>query len=248
MKDNFSTQSEKYAKYRPGYPFEFFDYLNSIISTKNRAWDCGTGNGQIAFELAKTFKEVFATDISQSQLDNALQADNIYYSLQPAEKTSFENNTFDLVIVGQAIHWFGFDKFYLEVRRTAKQNALICVVGYGGIDVSEEINQLKKDFYVNVVGPYWDKERKFIDEDYKTIPFPFEEIQAPFFENKLQWDLENYIGYINTWSAVKKFIKENGFNPVEKFQKELERLWKNNEEKEIRFPFFIRLGRISLIK
>jgi hypothetical protein len=245
MKDNFSTQSDKYAKYRPGYPAEFFDYLYAMVPVKESAWDCGTGNGQIAIELAKRFEEVFATDISQSQLDNAIQAPNIYYSQQPAEITNFENEIFDLVTVGQAIHWFDFDKFYAEVRRTTKKNALICLVGYGGVDVSEEINKLKKNFYTEVVGAYWDKERKYVDDNYTSLPFPFEEIQAPAFENKLRWDLEKYIGYVNTWSAVKKFIKENGFNPIEKFQKELEVLWERGEVKEVRFPLMIRLGSVS---
>ena len=244
MKDNFSSQSAQYAKYRPGYPAAFFNYLDSLLLVRDAAWDCGTGNGQIASELAKTFKDVFATDISQSQLDNAIQAPNIHYAIQPAEKTDFENDKFDLVTVGQAIHWFDFEKFFAEVNRTAKNNSLLCVIGYGGIIVNDEIDALKKEFYKNVVGPYWDVERKFVDDDYKTIPFPFEEIETPAFENKLKWNLEEYLGYIYTWSAVKKFIRENGHDPVEKLQLKLKAHWKNNEEKEIRFPFFVRLGRI----
>lgn len=112
IKDNFSNESDKYAKYRPTYPVEFFDYLSSIILKKQNAWDCGTGNGQIAFELSKFFDNVFATDISQSQLNNALQANNISYSVQAAEKTDFENQMFDLIIVAQAIHWFDFEQFF----------------------------------------------------------------------------------------------------------------------------------------
>src|SRR5215471_13440479 len=103
MKDNFSSQSDQYAKYRPTYPRDLFDYLNFIVPNKQNAWDCGTGNGQVAYELAKTFENVFATDISEAQLDNAIQADNIIYSIQPAEKTNFENNLLDLIVVAQAI-------------------------------------------------------------------------------------------------------------------------------------------------
>ena len=55
MKDHFSTESEKYAQFRPHYPSEFFGYLNEITSHKEIAWDCGTGNGQVAFELARSF-------------------------------------------------------------------------------------------------------------------------------------------------------------------------------------------------
>ena len=243
MKDNFSTQSDKYAKYRPAYPSDLFEYLSSNVQNKQNAWDCGTGNGQIACELAKTFDNVFATDISQSQIDNALQTGNIFYSVQPAEKTTFDSELFDLIVVAQAIHWFDFDKFYAEVRRTAKNNALLCVTGYGRLEISEKIDNVIADFYDNVIGKYWDKERKYIDENYKTIPFPFDEIQVPDFVNTQHWTLEHLIGYLNTWSAVKHFIRQNGFNPVDNLQSEIEKLWGSEQTKQIHFPLLLRAGR-----
>jgi len=244
MKDNFSTQSDQYAKYRPAYPNDFFDYLNSIIPNRQNAWDCGTGNGQVAYALAKTFDKVFATDISSSQIDNALQADNIWYSVQPAETTNFNNGQFDLIVIAQAIHWFDFDKFYIEVKRTAKDNAIICVVGYSLIKITEPIDNIITDFYTNVIGSYWDKERKYIDENYTTIPFPFDEIRTPKFVNTQHWTLEHLIGYLNTWSAVKHFIKQNNYNPIDKLQKDIEQLWGNEQTKEVRFPLLLRIGRI----
>jgi len=246
MKDNFSTQSDKYAKYRPTYPSNLFEFLNSKIQDKHNAWDCGTGNGQVAYELAKTFDNVFATDISQSQIDNALQAANISYSLQPAEKTNFDNGLFDLIVVAQAIHWFDFDKFYTEVKRTAKDNALLSVVGYGKFEISEQIDNVIADFYNNVICKYWDKERKYIDDNYKTIPFPFDEIQTPNFVNTQYWTLEHLIGYLNTWSAVKHFIKQNGYNPIDKLQKDIEQLWGNEQTKQVHFPLLLRIGKLNL--
>ena len=244
MKDNFSTQADNYARYRPAYPLHFFDYLNSIIPTKQNAWDCGTGNGQVAFELAKTFDNVFATDISQSQIDNAVQADNIKYSVQPAENTDFANQQFDLIIVAQAVHWFAFDQFYSEVRRTAKEDGLICVTGYGRIKISEQIDSIITNFYKNVIGTYWDKERKYIDENYATIPFPFTEIQPPNFVNKLQWTFDHLIGYLNTWSATKHFIKQEGYNPVDQLQNEIAQHWGKGRIREVKFPLLLRLGQI----
>ena len=90
MKDNFSSQSDLYAKYRPVFPPELIHYIISLVPTHNYAWDCGTGNGQLAQLLSPYFKEIFATDISPQQLANAVQMPNINYSKQPAEKTSFE--------------------------------------------------------------------------------------------------------------------------------------------------------------
>lgn len=209
------------------------------------AWDCGTGNGQVAFELAKTFERVFATDISQEQIKNALQADNIEYSVQPAEHVDFQNRFFDLIIVAQAIHWFDFEKFYSEVRRTGKKDAILCIIGYGRIEVNAEIDREITAFYKNIVGPYWDKERRYIDQNYKTIPFPFEEMDAPGFVNKLEWNTEQLIGYINTWSAVKHFIKENGYNPVDDLKIKVAQHWGEQAYREGRFPLLLRIGRIS---
>ncbi len=244
MKDNFSSQSDQYAKFRPTYPSELFVYLNGLVATKKAAWDCGTGNGQVAFELAKTFEHVFATDISQAQLDHALRAKNITYSVQPAEKTDFEDGIFDLIIVAQAIHWFNFDAFYAEVRRTGKQNAFLAVVGYGRIRINPVIDKVITEFYTNIIGPYWDKERRFIDEHYTTIPFPFEELETPTFENIHHWQLEHLIGYLNTWSAVKHYIKQHQQNPVENLLLQLEPLWKDGEIKTVRFPILLRVGNI----
>src|ERR1044071_3550840 len=106
MKDNFSKQSIAYAKYRPTYPQELYDFILSKVEKRDAAWDCGTGNGQTAKELSKYFKKVFATDISEKQIQNAHAVENIFYSMQPAEQTNFSDNTFDLVTVSQALHWF----------------------------------------------------------------------------------------------------------------------------------------------
>lgn len=244
MKDNFSTRSDNYAKYRPQYPSSLFDFLNSIVSGKENAWDCGTGNGQVAIRLADSFSTVWASDLSQAQIDQAFQTPNIRYSVKRAEKTNFPNQFFDLVTVAQAIHWFDFDKFYEEVKRTSKPKAIICVLGYGLLNISPEIDELVSDFYDNTIGSFWDPERKYLDEGYQTIPFPFQEISCPKFESVQSWDLNHFIGYLNTWSAIKHFIRENGFNPLPSFQLKLEKHWKKDEVKQVSFPLLLRVGKV----
>jgi ubiquinone/menaquinone biosynthesis C-methylase UbiE len=181
MKDIFSRQASLYAKYRPTYPSELFAFILEHISDRECAWDCGTGNGQTAKELARSFDKVYATDISQTQLDNAEQAANIFYSLQPAEQTNFGENQFDLVTVSQALHWFDLEEFYTEVRRVAKPGAYLAAWMYGALTISPEIDRLKQDHYSNTLGPYWDYERKHVDDNYAGILFPFQEIISPEF-------------------------------------------------------------------
>jgi len=245
MKDNFSTQSDKYARFRPTYPGELFEYLLSIVPGRENAWDCGTGNGQVARVLAASFHNVMATDISQQQIDNAVRHEHIEYSVQRSEKTTFQDDTFDLITVAQAIHWFDFDAFYAEVQRTIRTGGVLAVIGYGLIQTNPVIDNIIGDFYRTIVGPYWDKERKYIDEDYKTIPFPYKDINAPVFENSVEWTFEHLIGYIGTWSAVKHYEKMQGHDPIDLVRDMLKANWGNDRTIKGRFPILLRVARIE---
>jgi ubiquinone/menaquinone biosynthesis C-methylase UbiE len=243
MKDNFSSNAKAYAQFRPQYPEELFTHLYTLVKNTNTAWDCGTGNGQVASVLADHFTEVFATDISEQQLNEAIRKNNIYYSVQPAEKTDFTDHQFDLITVAQAIHWFSFDAFYAEVKRTLKPDGLIIVIGYGLVQTEKSLQDIIDHFYTKIIGPYWDAERHYIDEGYQTIPFPFEEIGMPSFQMSYQWSLEQLIGYMGTWSAVKHYSKQNNEDPVLLIKDSLLSAWGDQPVHSFTFPVLVRAGR-----
>lgn len=243
MKDNFSTASDQYAQYRPTYPEAFFSYLSTLIPHPKTAWDCGTGNGQVATKLSSIFETVFATDISASQIAHAPKLPNVHYSVQAAEQTDFPENHFDLIVVAQAIHWFDFERFYAEVNRTAKHEALLVVMGYGLLKIAPEIDALIATFYKEVIGPYWDAERRYIDEMYLTIPFPFEEITTPSFSNTSEWTCEHLLGYLSTWSAVKHYTSMHGVNPIEALAVDLKKAF-GNQVRQVDFPLLLRIGKV----
>lgn len=243
MKDNFSSKSSSYAKYRPTYPQELYQFLKEKLDKTEKAWDCGTGNGQVAGALAKFFKEVQATDISQQQLDNAIRQPNIHYSVQAAEKTNFPDNSFDLITIAQAIHWFNFEAFYKEVARVLKPDGIIAVIGYSLFKSNPETDEVILKFYHDIVGPFWDEERKYLDKKYKTIPFPFIEIESPVFGQEYEWTFTHLIGYLKTWSAVKHYEKANGENPVDLIEEELKATF--GAKNKVVFPILIRLGKLA---
>ena len=241
-KDFFSRQSKTYAAFRPTYPRELYDFIFHHVRGRNAAWDCATGNGQVARYLSPHFTEVYATDISQSQIDEAFMAENIFYSLSPAEKTSFPDHGFDLITVGQALHWFNFDEFYREVRRTATRNGLLAVWGYALLTVDPVIDDLFLDFYKNTTGPYWDKARHLVENEYRDIPFPFKQIACPQLTIKATWTLDQFAGYLNSWSAIQNYIRMHGNNPVGAFTEKLRSVWKAETVREVTFPIFMKLG------
>jgi len=244
MKDNFSSRSDLYAKYRPTYPKELYDTLLSKVPNRNVALDVGTGNGQVAEQLAPYFEKVCATDISSEQIKQASPNPKIEYSVQSAEKTNFENDAFDLIVVAQAVHWFDFESFYKEINRTLKKNGVFAMWGYGLIRTFPELDAVIEVFYYNQIGTYWDAERKHIDNEYQSIPFPFEKTQIFYFENKILWNSELMIGYLNTWSAVKHYEKQNGKNPVKAIENELKQAIAQRENFEVTFPIFMKVGEV----
>lgn len=244
MKSQFSKQSELYARYRPSYPEEMYHFIFQHLNKKEVAWDCCTGSGQVAIYLSTNFKKIYANDISLEQLKYAPGKENIDYFRVPAEETGFPSGIFDLITIAQAIHWLDFEKFYDEVKRTAGRDALITVIGYGMVRINEKLNPLIDKFYDFNFSEYFSENRDYLDKRYRSIPFPFEEIEAPGFTQKIKWSINDFEGYLNSWSTVQKFKDEKGFNPAEDLMNEIKPLWPEGEVKDAVFPVFLRLGRI----
>jgi len=242
MKDRFSGYASQYAAFRPRYPQALYDFVFQHVQFFDLAWDVGTGNGQAASILAKKFTKVLATDISPKQLANAIKAENITYEVA-GEKTTLPDHSVDLITVAQAVHWFDRDTFYWELRRVGKPGAVVAVWGYDLLKISDSIDSIINHFYTSVVGPYWDPERKLVDQRYASMAFPFHEIEAPLFEMQFEWTLGELEGYLSTWSAVQKYVKEMEKNPVTELMKEVSQKWERTTM-TIRFPIFMRIGRI----
>jgi ubiquinone/menaquinone biosynthesis C-methylase UbiE len=242
-KDLFSSHADIYARYRPRYPQQLYDFILAHVPKKNTALDCGTGNGQCAAVLADHFKEVNATDISEKQIVNAPGKSNLYYHVCAAEKLPFQDNYFDLVTCATAVHWFRLDDFFSEVKRVAKQGAIFACWAYNVFRTDQPaLNEMIDDFYWKKIYEYWDPERRHVDAEYKTISFPFEEIPNPGFAAHLVWDWQHFEGYLNTWSAVQHYIRRNNLNPVSEFMQKIRTEFDRDIPLKMTFPIFMRIG------
>lgn len=245
MKDRFSSNSADYAHFRPNYPIGLFQWLASLTDNQN-CWDVGTGNGQAAIQLATIFTSVEATDISEEQLKQAIPYPAIRYSKQAAESTTFPNHHFNLIVVAQAVHWFQFDSFYQEVRRTSAKNGILALIGYNRPTISPTIDDLITHFYHDIIGSYWDVERRHIDANYQTIPFPFKQVYPPAnlqLTTPFKWTAEHLLGYLGTWSAVKKYTQATGQDPVRVIAEDLRKAF-ITETMPVHFPLLLKIGQI----
>ena len=248
FKDHFSVVAANYAQYRPRYPRELFDYLRSIAPRASRVWDCACGSGQATLELAERFEAVAATDASAEQIAEAPPHPRVTWRVAPAEASGLPDHSIDLVTVAQALHWFDLDRFYAEARRVLAADGLIAVWSYGCSAFQQlgddAIDQLTKDFYHHVVGPYWPPERRLVEESYRTIPFPFVELPAPAFAMHAHWSLAHLLGYFRSWSATTRYLAARGQDPVEALEQKLRPPWGDPARvREITWPLVVRLGR-----
>jgi SAM-dependent methyltransferase len=242
FKDHFSRQAADYARYRPGYPDELFEFLADQAPARERALDVATGNGQAAIGLARHFREVRATDLSRTQLECATAHPRVTYVLEPAEQVAVPDAHFDLLAAAQAAHWFDFPRFNAEARRVVRPGGLIALWSYEKFRVDADVDRVIDDFYRDVVGPCWPPERHFVEEGYRTLPFPFEEIEAPVFGLRLSWDLDTAIRYLGTWSAVQRYRALNARDPLVLLRPLLAPAW-GAGERSLAFPVHLRLGR-----
>jgi len=198
MNDNFSSQAAAYAQYRPQYPEGLFEYIIGFVKHPKLAWDCGTGNGQAATKISTYFERVYATDISRQQISHAIPKSNILYAIEPAERTTLEDNTVELVTVSQALHWFDLDKFYKEVKRVSEPAGLIAAWTYSLIQIDPATDPLIHHYHNRILENYWDAARSHVNDGYQRIDFPFTQIKTPVFSIVVHWGLQELEGYLNT--------------------------------------------------
>jgi SAM-dependent methyltransferase len=244
FEDHFSNHSQQYAQHRPQYPDEIYAYLASIAPGHSLAWDCGTGNGQAAIGLANYFDNVHATDASAEQIRLAYPHDKVDYLVEPAEHVSLNTSSADLVTVAVAIHWFNFDGFYSEVKRVLKPDGILAAWTYNLPMISAEIDPLINRYYFEILNGYWPERIHYLEEGYKTIPFPFEEIIPPPFVMEIHWNLIHFSGFLNSWSATQRYKAQKGQHPLDMIWSELRAAWGDeNEARLIRWPLHFRIGR-----
>ncbi|MBX3709888.1 MAG: class I SAM-dependent methyltransferase [Gammaproteobacteria bacterium] len=244
--NHFGEKSEDYSRYRPDYPSELYHYLANLTVKHDLAWDCGTGNGQAAMCLAAYFELVIGSDVNQAQLDVARKKNNIRYHCWSAEKTELSDATVDLITIAQALHWFDLDAFYREVKRVSKEAGIISAWCYSLPLINEEIDAIVMKLYAEILGEqYWPTERRYIDEEYQTIFFPFRKIITPKFAIVKEVNLTQFMGYLNTWSAVKEYQKVNDNNPTALIYPDLLAAWEKPEEEHvIRWPIHLLAGHV----
>ena len=225
FQDHFSVSAAQYAGSRPTYPKQLFQYLAALCVSHQRAWDCGTGNGQAAIELAEFFEHVDASEASAEQLRNAKQSSKVSYHLCKAENSKLPSDSFDLVTVAQALHWFDLENFYSEVNRVLKPDGVFAAWGYSWFSINQQIDEVIEHELLAPIKTYWAEQNKLLWDGYKTISFPFNELSPPDFEICLKWGIHELVQYVETWSALRAYQTATGDLIQDRLSRCLQSVW-----------------------
>ncbi len=249
FKDHFSSTASRYAVHRPVYPRAVAAALADRSPGRDLAWDAGCGSGQLSVVLGEVFEQVVATDASAEQIAAATPHPRVRYAVARAESSGLPEASVDCAVAAQAAHWFDLDAYYREVRRVGRPGALVALVTYAVLEVEPEIERVVDHFYRQTLEGHWPPERRLVEEGYRSLPFPFEPVEAPALALEHRWNADQLLGYVGTWSAVQSLRKAGRGADLEKFGAALREAWGDPDEPRlIRWPLSLRLGRLHPVE
>ena len=245
FKDYFSDDAADYATFRPTYPAALFEFVAGLAARRATAWDCATGNGQAAVPLAERFDRVIATDASAEQIAHATPHPRVTYGVALSDASGLASDSVDLVTVAQALHWLPLERFFAEVRRVVTADGILAVWCYTRPLIGGQLGEIVDRFYYGECGAYWAPERELVDQGYRTVDMPFDDVPAPTLSIEAPLTLRAFGGYLRTWSAARKLAEAIGRDPVRAVEAELREGWGGDEARQlVRWPIHLRAGRV----
>ncbi len=133
----FSKRVENYLKYRPGYPPEIIPLVESEcgLTLRSIIADLGSGPGFLTELFLKNRNKVFGVepnaDMRAAGERRLAEYPNFISVDATAEKTTLADHSIDLIVAGQAFHWFDREKTKVEFERILKPGGWVALIWNG---------------------------------------------------------------------------------------------------------------------
>lgn len=128
------------------------------------------------------------------------------------------------------------EKFYLEVKRIAKPNCILALISYGVTIMKGEIGERLSSFYWDDIHKCWPEGREHVETGYQTLNFPFKEESMSNISIERKWNRSDLIGYVDTWSAIRRAKSGQAHTLLEQFEREMAKIWPDDIKYQVTWP------------
>ena len=217
-------------------------------------------SNQTELQLSGLYKNVIATDTSQNQLQLAPDLPNVRYQQTSPLMNEIDlhhnvaaQSSVDVVTVAQALHWFDISAFYRQANSLLKKpHGVIAAWCYTAPKINESVDSVFNRYYIESK-PYWDPARNILDDEYRSIDFPFMPVDGeahtgPFtFKTEKLFDLDAYFAYLKSSSGYQMPLKKGVELLRSDVTEDFERAWNEdgNTHKIATFPIYLRIGKVG---
>jgi ubiquinone/menaquinone biosynthesis C-methylase UbiE len=200
--NRFSNRVENYIKYRPDYPNDVIAFLKQqgMLNQESVIADIGSGTGISAELFLKQGNVVYGVEPNKEMREAAERLLKQYGNFKSidatAENTTLENKSVDLIIAGQAFHWFDKQKSKIEFERILQPNGIVALMWNDRRTDSTPFLQAYEDFIKMFATDYLEVNHKNIDDEIFKNFFGKGNYKMVSFLNYQHFDFEGLKGRV----------------------------------------------------
>jgi SAM-dependent methyltransferase len=221
-RDRFTGLAATYARHRPSYPAELFDWLVALSAPgrPRDVADVGCGTGISTRLLAARGLDVVGVDPNEDMLAAARAEGGARYVRAGAEATGLADASVDLVTCAQSFHWFDAGRAVAEFRRILRRG------GWCAAWWNDRASSPLNDEYEGLLRTY--------SEEYVTLfggddmasfqSAAVGDLRTSTFANSQRLDHDGYLGRVASSSYVR-----HGTSRIDEFLREIEALFARHE-------------------
>ena len=203
----FSDRVENYVRYRPTYPGEIIGFLGNAIglTPAHVVADIGSGTGISTELFLRNGNHVYAVEPNndmRAKAEDLLHSYPRFVSISgTAEQTTLKDSSIDVIIAGQAFHWFDPVKTKTEFRRIARAGAWTVLL-WNERQVVSDFEKAYEAFVLRHATDYTSVDHRNITQEALTSFFAPNPFTLKTFPNQQTFDFAGLKGRLLSSSYI----------------------------------------------
>ena len=220
------SAARRYAAGRPYHQDIPIDNIRTFLQIDGKlgaAIDVACGTGMSSIALKAVAERIIGCDISPEMIAQVPDDDFIAYFVCAAEVLGTADESFDLMTVSSAFHWFDRETFLSEARRVLKPGSTLVI--YNNAFTSKmagdpSFSEWHQETYAQKFPMPPRNTQPFDETDAETAGFRFQHSEN--YTNDVVFDKNQLISYLTTQTNVIAAV-EGGTSSIEDVQEFLDR-------------------------